>query len=243
MRPVIRRRGILIGVALIVAAASLLVAYAHAGSAPATTRRAAPVWLSTADTTLSGRSLTVYGGIEAKADLAGAVVSLYKREVGQNADTLVGKATVTYSAQTGNVFHAAIPHLKRSCVITAFWDGNASFFAGRTWMFAGVKPRLTVTVPVATQTKTKVRIVFSPDQPFHQQPLTAPPTLADVQCRVAGVWTHFPGEVSVFGTNGKTWCTYDYANVPAGTYTIRASFVGTNYNVASVSKAMEIVIP
>jgi len=31
--------------------------------------------------------------------------------------------------------------------------------------------------------------------------------------------------------------------VPAGTYAIRASFTGTNYNVASVSKTVEIAVP
>ena len=31
--------------------------------------------------------------------------------------------------------------------------------------------------------------------------------------------------------------------MPAGTYTIRANFTGTNYNDASVSKATEIVVP
>ena len=58
-----------------------------------------------------------------------------------------------------------------------------------------------------------------------------------------GVWQHFPGELGVESTDGESWCVYDYFNVQAGTYTIRASFVGTNYNVASVSRAMEIVIP
>jgi len=243
MRPATHRRAIMIGVVLVVIAGSLLAAYALAGSAPATTRQAAPIWLSTAGTTLTGRSLTVDGGIGAKADLSGAVVKVYKREVGRNVNTYVGKATMTYNRMTGNVFHGVIPRLKRSCVVTASWAGNARYFAGRTWMFAGVKPRLTVTVPLATQTKTKVRIAFSPTQPLHRQGMTRPPFLATVQNRVDGVWTDFPGELGVASTDGQSWCVYGYFNVPAGTYTIRANFEGTNYNVASVSKTMEIVIP
>ena len=98
----------MIGVVLVATAASLLAAYVLAGSAPATTRQSAPIWLSTADTTLSGRTLTVYGGIDVNTDLSGAVVKLYKREVGRNVDTFVGKATVTYSMTTGNVFQGKI---------------------------------------------------------------------------------------------------------------------------------------
>jgi len=233
----------MIGVVLVITAASLLAAYALAGPAPATTRQSAPIWLSTADTTLSGRTLTVYGGIDVNTDLSGTVVMLYKREVGRNVDTYVGKATVTYSVTTGNVFQGTIPRLTRSCVVTAKWAGSARYFAARTWMFAGASPRLSVTTPLHTQHETKVRIDISPAQPLHRQGMTRPPFLATVQGRVDGVWTDFPGELGVAGTDGKSWCEYEYFNVPAGTYTIRANFTGTNFNVASVSKTTEIVVP
>ena len=243
MRPAKRRRVVMIGVVLVVATASLLAAYALAGSAPATSRQSAPIWLSTADTTPNGRTLTVYGGIDVRADLSGAVVRLYKREVGRNADTYVGKATVTYSMTTGNVFHGKIPRLRRNCIVTARWAGNARYFAARTWMFAGASPRLTVTTPLLTQHETKVRIDIAPAQPLHRQGMTKPPFLATVQCRVDGAWTDFPGELGVLSTDGKSWCVYEYFNVPAGTYTIRAKFIGTNFNVASVSKTTEVVVP
>ena len=152
----------MIGAVLVVIVGSLLAAHALAGSAPATTRQPAPIWFSTAGTTLTGRSAAVYGGIDVKADLSGTVVKLYEREVGRSADTYVGKATVTHDLMTGNVFQGVIPRLKRSCVVTARWGGNARYCASRTWMFAGVKPKLAVTVPLATQKKTQVRIAFSP---------------------------------------------------------------------------------
>jgi hypothetical protein len=233
----------MIGVVLVVTAASLLAAYVLAGSAPATTRRSAPIWLSATGTTPSGGTLTVHGGIEAKADLSGAVVKLYKREAGSNVDTYAGKAIVTNNVNTGNVFQGKIPGLKRSCIVTAKWAGNTLYFAARTWMFAGVWPKLTATTPLLTQRETKVRIDISPAQPLHVQGMTRPPFLATVQCRVAGVWTDFPGELGAAGTDGKSWCEYEYFNVPAGTYTIRASFTGTNSNVASVSKTTEIIVP
>jgi hypothetical protein len=241
MRPFIHRRVAILSV--VVVAASMLAALALTGAAPATNQRAAPVWLSTAATTMTGRSLSVYGGIDVKADLSGTIVKLYKREVGQNVNTHVGNATVTYNVMTGNVFDAVIPRLNRSCVVTASWGGNADYYASRTWMFAGVKPRLTITVPVATQKKTRVRIVVSPEQPLHRQGMTEPPFIADVQCRVDGAWQRFPGELGVLSTDGESWCVYDYFNVQPGTYKIRARFGGTNYNVASVSKTTEIVVP
>jgi hypothetical protein len=243
MRSATCRRAVMFGVALVVIAASLLAAYVLATSAPATTRQSAPIWFSTADTTRAGRNLTVYGGIDVKTNLSGAVIKLYKREVGTNASTYVGKATVTYNAMTGNVFQGVMSRLQRSCVVTARWAGNARYFAARTWMFAGVSPRLTVTTPILTQHETKVRIDFSPAQPLHRQGMTRPPFLASVQCRVADVWTDFPGELGVLSTDGKSWCVYEYFNMPTGTYTIRANFAGTNYNVASVSKTTEIVVP
>jgi len=245
MRQLSRKRAVTIAIVL-VAAASLVGAYTRAASAPATTKQSAHVWISTLytpGTISSGRSLRVNGGIDAKADLSGTVVKLYKREVGQNADTYVGKATVTYNAMTGNAFSGTIPRLKYSCIVTAAWAGNARFFAGRTWMFAGVKPRLAVTAPVATQAKTRLRIEIAPLQPSYYQGMTRPTALADVQCLVDGDWTYFPGELGVESTDGKSWCVFDYFSVPAGTYTIRARFRGTNYNVAFVSKSMDIVVP
>jgi hypothetical protein len=110
-------------------------------------------------------------------------------------------------------------------------------------MFAGVKPKLTLTVKSATRKETKFRITVSPEQPYYQQPLMKPPFIADVQCRVHGVWTRFPGDLGVAGTDGKSWCTYGYYDVKPGRYVVRAHFAGTNYNVARVSASQWIVVP
>jgi hypothetical protein len=243
MASVLRRRTVMLAVVLAVAVASVIGAYVLAGSAPATTRQPAPVWLATAATPQSGRSLTVFGGIDVNADLSGAVVKLYRRDVGRNADTLVGQATVAHSLMTGNRFSVKLPRLRRNCVVTAVWDGDDGHFGSRTWMFAGVTPRLTVTAPLATQKETKLRVDIAPGQPSHRTGMVRPEFLAGIQCRVAGTWTSFPGELGVEGTDGESWCVYRYFGVPAGTYTIRANFRGTNYNTASVSRPVEIVVP
>ena len=70
-------------------------------------------------------------------------------------------------------------------------------------MFAGVRPRLTLAVKTATRSQTKFRLTVSPEQPFYQLPLQKPPFIADVQCRVHGVWTRFPAELGGAGTDGK----------------------------------------
>ena len=144
---------------------------------------------------------------------------------------------------TGNVFQVVVPAGTRSCVITASWDGDADYVASSTWMFAGVTLRLTLKVRPAARKETSMRITVSPDQPFFAQGMTPPPFIADVQCRMHGVWTRFPAEVGVLSTNGKSSCAYSYYDVKPGTYVIRARFGGTNYNVASVSKTQRIVVP
>ena len=67
--------------------------------------------------------------------------------------------------------------------------------------------------------------------------------LASIECLIDGVWTYFPVEIYLESTDGESWCAYNYANVPAGTYTIRANFKGTNYNAASVSKSVQVTVP
>lgn len=233
----------LVGVLIAVAAAAVLAAFV-AASAPASDQLSAPITLWTRDATLSGRDIVVSGRIVANADLSGAVVKVYKREVGESSDTFVADATVSYDNQmTGNTFYAVVPAVTRSCQITATWAGNDDYLASSSWMFAGVRPQLKLVVKSATRRQTKFRITVSPAQPFYQLPLQKPPFVADVQCRVHGVWTWFPGELGVAGTDGKSWCTYGYYDVKPGRYLVRAYFRGTNYNVAGTSSPQRIVIP
>lgn len=78
--------------------------------------------------------------------------------------------------------------------------------------------------------------------PFYQLPLQRPPFLADVQCRVHGVWTDFPGEVGVAGSDGKASWMYGYYGVKPGTYLVRACLRGTSYNIAGRSAVQRIVV-
>jgi hypothetical protein len=245
MKQSTRKRAATIAIILVIAG-SLIAAYVRAASAPATTRQSTRVWVSSLyvpGTALTGRSLRVSGGITAKADLSGATVKLYKREVGQNADTYVGRATVTYDRLSGNRFLGVVPRLTHSAVITARWAGNAGYFAGRGWFFAGVKPRLSITATQATQERTRLRIDVTPLQPNYSNGSSSPDTLARIECRVNGVWTSFPGEMGVFSTDGKSWFVYNYFNVPAGAYTVRARFNGTDYNIAAPSRTVDVIVP
>jgi hypothetical protein len=243
MRSFIHHRAGVLGVVLVVVAAATLVAYARAGGAPAASQQSAPVWLDTASPALTGHDVAVSGGIDAQADLSGAAVKIYKREVGESVDTLVGDAPVTFNVMSGNVFDAVIPAVARSCIVTVAWEGNADYLASTTWMFAGVRPKLAIRAPVATRTETRVRVTIAPEQPLHHQGMTRPPFLADVQCRRHGVWTRFPAELGSMGTDGESWCVYTFYDVKPGTYVIRARFAGTNYNVASVSSITRITVP
>jgi hypothetical protein len=233
----------LLGVLLAVVATALPAAYVTS-SAPATSQLSAPITLWARSATLAGHDITVSGRIVADQDLSGAVVKVYKREVGESGDVFVADATVNYdNMMSGNTFSAVVPAVTRSCQITATWAGNADYLASSSWMFAGVRPKLTLAVKTATRRQTKFRITVSPGQPFYQLPLQKPPFIADVQCRVHGVWTRFPGEVGVAGTDGETWCMYGYYDVKPGNYLIRAHFAGTNANVAGASSPQRIVVP
>jgi len=233
----------LVGALLAVAAAAVLAACV-ASSAPATSQLSAPITLWTQDSTLAGRDLAVSGRIVADEDLSGAVVKVYKREIGESSDTFVADATVSYdNMMTGNTFSAVVPAVTRSCQITATWAGNGAYLASSSWMFAGVRPKLKLVAKTATPGKPKFRITVWPEQPLYQLPLEKPPFLTDVQCRVHGVWTRFPGEVGGAGTDGESWWTYSYYDVKPGKYLICAHFWGTNFNVEGVSAAQRIVVP
>ncbi len=211
-------------------------------SAPAT-QLSAPITVGAQPVTLTGHDIAVSGRIVADADLSGAVVKVYKREVGEGADTFVADATVTHSMMTGNAFEAVVPAITRSCMITVTWTGNADYAASSSWMFAGVRPKLQLSVKSATRSHTKFRLTVAPEQPFYQLPLEKPPFIAYVQCRLHGVWNRLPAEVGVAGTDGQSWCTYGYYDVKPGTYLVRAYFVGSNYNVAGASSPQRIVVP
>jgi len=229
--------GVTLAVVALAAVAALITT-----SAPATDQLSAPMWVNAPSSTLTGHDITVSGGIAANADLGGAVVKVYKREVGESTDTFVADAAVTYSMMYGNAFQAIVPAVTRSCMITVTWAGNADYLASSTWMFAGVRPKLSLAVKLATRKQTKFRLTVSPEQPYYL-PLEKPPFIADVQCRVHGVWTAFPAELGGAGTDGTSWCTYSYYNVKPGKYLVRAHFRGSNYNAARVSSPQRIVVP
>jgi hypothetical protein len=232
----------LVGVLCAVAAAAGSAAY-FVASAPATSRSGAPIELWARDATLAGRDIAVSGRIVADPDLSGAVVKIYKREIGESTDTFVADATVSYdNMMSGNTFVAVVPAVTRSCQITATWAGNGDYLASSSWMFAGVRPKLRLVVKTATRHETKFRITVSPEQPFYQLPLRKPPFIARVQCRVHGVWTWFPAELGVAGTDGESWCTYSFYDVKPGRYLVRAQFGGTNDNVAGVSAVQRLVV-
>ena len=235
-------RAAMLGVVLTVVVAAIPAAVSLAREAPAASQQPAPVWLDTMKSTLTGHDVAVGGGIDADADLSGAVVTVSMREAGESEDTLVGEATVMYDLMAGNRFHAVVPAVARNCVVTVAWSGSAEYLPSSAWAFAGVRPRLAVKVQSATRKDTRVRITISPGQPLHRQGMTRPPLLADVQCRSHGVWKRFPAELGGTGTDGESWCTYTFYDVKPGNYVIRARFAGTNYNVASVSRITRMTV-
>jgi hypothetical protein len=232
----------LIPVVLAIVAVATIGAFAAAPASPSS-QTVAQIWLDSPSAILTGHDIFVSGGIVADADLTGAVVGIFKREAGEGTDTHVTDAVVSNDKVSGNVFKALVPAVTRNCVITASWAGNADYLASSTWVFAGVKPKLTLAVKSATRRQTKFRIVVSPGQPFYKEGPVLPPLITDVQCRVHGVWTVFPVKRGGWSTDGESWWTYRYSGVKPGKYLVRAHFQRTNYNVARVSAAQRLVVP
>jgi hypothetical protein len=245
-KPKVARRVAVIGRMLVTSVVIMVVVCVLAGPATAAPQ-ATSLWLSAPSATLSGRDIAVVGGIggiSSTVDLSGATVRVYKREVGESADTLVGTVPVTYNLMTGNVFNAVISGVVRNCIITAAWDGSTDYLASSTWMFAGVRPKLKLKVLAATRKSTRLRAEVTPAQPFDRSgAFMKPPFIAVIQCRRHGAWTGFPASLSTMSTDGESWCTYGYYHVKPGTYVLRVRFLGTNYNVASVSRAVRVTVP
>ena len=233
----------LVGALLAVAATAALAAY-FASSAPATSQLSAPITLWARSSTLAGRDITVSGRIVAGQDLSGAVVKVYRREIGESSDTFVADATVNYdNMMSGNTFSAVIPAVTRSCQITAAWAGNSDYLASSSWMFAGVRPKLKLVAKTTTRGQAEV--------PHHGLARTALLPAASAEAAVprrravprARRLDVVPGRTRSRGHRRQVVVHVQYYDVKPGTYLMRAHFGGTNYNVAGDSAAQRIVVP
>ena len=189
-----------------------------------------------------GKSLSVSGGITAAADLSGETVNIYKREMGENADTLVAQPTVT-TAPWGNVFQATLAGLKHSSILTATWAGNADYLPSAYWIFVPVRAKVTLTAPRITAKYLKLRSTITPSQPQDEPTfLTAKNFLVLFQSRVDGKWK-FMGMAGTASSDGQSWVSATYYGLEPGTYVLRARFVGSDYNAPAVSKTLRVAVP
>jgi hypothetical protein len=231
----------LVWVVLAVAGGAVLAAFA-ASSAPATSKQASTVSLYPVRVVSSGHDISVSGRIVADGDLSGATVKFFEREVGSSTSTYAGKATVTYEFMEGDHFSAVLPGASHSCMLSAVWDGDDDHLAASTWIFVRVRPQVTLKSKSVGHRRATIRVDVAPEQPFYQLPLQKPPFIADVQCRIHGRWTWFPGEVGVASTDGTSWCGYEFYDVKPGTYLVRGHFGGTSFNAPGNSKPQKVVV-
>ncbi len=204
--------------------------------------KAASIWLSASSPVRTGKSFTVSGGIKAATDLSGETVKIYKREMGKNTDTLIGKATVT-TAPWGNVFQATLAGLKHSAILTAKWAGNADYSPCSYWIFVPVRARVTLTAPQVSADRLKLRSTITPSQPQDEPVfLTADSFLVLFQRKVDGKWTYV-GMGGTASSDGKSWVTGTFYDPDPGDYVLRARFVGTYYNTPARSKTLTVTVP
>ena len=209
----------------------------------AATPQAAGMWLSASSPVRTGKSLSVSGGITAAADLSGETVNIYKREMGENADTLVAQPTVT-TAPWGNVFQATLAGLKHSSILTATWAGNADYLPSR---LLDLRPRASEgdagssahhrQVPQATVHDHAVPASGRADV-SHRQETSSSCSRAGLT--VSGSSWAWPAQPPQMGSHGYRPPTT--ASSP-GTYVLRARFVGSDYNAPAVSKTLRVAVP
>jgi hypothetical protein len=223
----------------------LLVALGVLGAtcgAAAAKPQAAGMWLSASSPVRTGKSLSVSGGITAAADLSGQTVNIYKREMGENADTLVAQATIT-TAPWGNVFQATLAGLTHSSILTATWAGNADYLRSTHWTFVPVRAKVTLRATRITAKYLRLRATITPSQPQDIPTfLTADDFLVLFQWRVDGKWKYM-GMGGTASSNGKSWVSGTFYGLESGTYVVRARFVGTDYNATAVSKTLRVTVP
>jgi hypothetical protein len=202
----------------------------------------APMWLGAALTPVTGESFYASGGINVADDLTGQSVSIFKREMGEDTDTLVGEVPVTFDLR-GNPFQATLPGLTHSAILSATWAGDADYLPSSHWTFVRVRAKVTLTAPRINATYVRLRSTITPSQPQDAPAfLTAKSFLVLFQRRVAGTWKYM-GMGGTASTDGQSWVQGTYYGLKPGAYVLRARFVGTDYNAPRISKTLRISVP
>jgi|GEM_PF-2859810 len=196
----------------------------------------AVMWLGAPDLTRTGAQFSVAGEIHAAGDLTGQTVSIYEREMGENSDTLLVEAPITYST-AGNLFGAKLPALTHSAIITATWGGNSSYSTSSVWTYVRVRAKVTLRVKANSETRLRLRSEITPLQPHTGPSFGVPTMLVRFQRKVGGRWTSM-GTGKSRSTDGESWVQTTYYHLKPGVYVLRARFIGTDYNAAAVSKTL-----
>ena len=200
----------------------------------------APMWLNAATMPVTGTSFYMSGGVNVSDDLTGRTVSISKREMGQNNETLLTELPLSPYI-VGSHFSATLPGLTHSAILTATWAGNAEYSPSSVWTFVRVRAKVTLQVKANTATYLRLRSEITPLQPLDAPAFGLPSPLLLFQCRVDGKWRSM-GWGDTGSTDRESWIQATYYHLKPGTYVLRARFVGTDYNTAAVSKTLRVTV-
>jgi hypothetical protein len=202
----------------------------------------APLWFGAAVSPISGASLYVSGGINVADDLAGQTVTISKREMGENSDTVVAAAVPVTHAPWGNVFSATLPGLRHSAILTATWAGDADYLSSSRWTFVPVRAKVTIALTRQTAKFLRLRATVSPLQPQDAPAfISAKSPFVLFQRKMKGAWRYM-GMGDTMSSDGQSWQSSTYYGLKPGTYVLRARFVGGDYNAAAVSKTLRVMV-
>ena len=233
-----RRRGaIFAAVVLLTTSLAVLGLCEYASAEP----QPAPMWVGAALMPLTGESFYVSGGVNITDDLTGQRVSLFKREMGENTDTLLAELPLTYALLQRNHFSTTLPGLTHSAIITATWAGDANYAPSATWNYVRVRGKVSLQVRANTTTYLRLRSEITPLQPKTAPAVGLQSPLVDFQRKVAGRWRSL-GWGDTWSSDLTSVVQATYYHLKPGIYTLRARFVGTSYNTAAVSRTLRVTV-
>jgi hypothetical protein len=182
---------------------------------------------------VSGEPVRAHGYLSARLPLGDdEVVHIFKREIGQTADTWVADIPVIPGTDgccgSENQFFALVPGPKFNATYTATWDGNDDYLSTSVAREVTVGPKLTLKPSVSGGVAT-LTARLAPKQPSGK---------VEFQRKSGNRWVR----IARAGlTGGGRYATVKWSP-KAGTYQVRCRFTGSELNGAAWSKAIKVVV-
>lgn len=174
------------------------------------------------------RTVRLWGSIDMIA--ADATVALYSRPAGSSDWALIDDQVPVLRMEDGTgAFTAAVRAPSRTTIYRAVWEGDAESYGAAAVVKIAVRPRVQIAARRAAHGGVVLRARVTPRN--IGRPLA-------FEQRVAGRWI----KIAKTRLRSDSVATYRWSP-PAGTYTVRAHFLGSTKNATGVSRSLRVTVP